>query len=196
MLVVALVTDIVLHWTAAGCVLTNGTLLSASNALCIDSVQIVWDFIFVSQKVLVSAYFWDVKPFRWLTMFWKNLVLLSSEQTKTVATFSPGILVTVYQIAQLTAQKSAAAHSLKDDFACCRSQWHALYKRQVMNCAVNRGNNATSPCFSHPCVPAHWERGNGVVPAVDTKHRGSEASVRTHCNVPSGVWHGSGELKL
>ena len=72
--------------------------------------------------MLVSADFWDVKPFRWLTMFWKNQVPLSSEQTKTVATFSPGMLVTVYQITQLTVQKSAAAHGLKDDFAFCGSQ--------------------------------------------------------------------------
>ena len=72
--------------------------------------------------MLVSADFWDVKPLRRLTVFRKNLVPLSSEQTKTVATFSPGMLVTVYQIAQLTAQKSAAAHGLKDDFTCCGSQ--------------------------------------------------------------------------
>jgi len=41
---------------------------------------------------------------------------------ETVASFFPGTLVTVYQIVQLTAQMSAAAHGLKDDFACCGSQ--------------------------------------------------------------------------
>jgi len=71
--------------------------------------------------VLVSAEFWDVMPFQWLTVFLKNLVPLSSEQKKTVATFSVGMLVTVYKIALLTAQKSAAANGLMDDFACCGS---------------------------------------------------------------------------
>jgi hypothetical protein len=53
MLFMVLVTDILLHWTAAGSVLTNGTLLSASNsAWCIDSVQIIWYFISVRQQVL------------------------------------------------------------------------------------------------------------------------------------------------
>ena len=196
MLVVALVTDTGLHWTVTGCVLTNGTFLCAFNTVYIDSMQIIWDFMFVWQQVLVSTDFWDVMHCRHLTVSQKNLLPLSWEQEKTVATFSPGMLVTVYQITQLRAQKPATAPCLRHDFPCCGTQWHVLYKQQVINCAIKCSRYITSQCFSHPCVPAHWERGNGVVPAIDTKRWGSEASVRTHCNVPSGLWHSSGEMKL
>jgi hypothetical protein len=70
---------------------TNGTLLSASNAVCIGSVEIICDIIFVREKVLDSTDFWDVMPFRWLTVFQENLVPLSLEQKKTVAIFSTGM---------------------------------------------------------------------------------------------------------
>jgi hypothetical protein len=137
------------------------------------------------------------KPFRQLTVFWRTLLSLSSEEKKTVATFSTGMLINVYQIVWCHSQEG------------CKCSWSEgwfplLCWVNDMSCANGKLQIVPlcvvlmqlHPCFSHPCVPAHWECGNGVVPAVDTKRWRSEACVGARCNVPSGLWHGSGEMKL